>query len=168
LSQRGHDSFRLRSNFAFELYSGNNENYDEKYRHIPGPVTKELETLRYLRMGEMPFLDGERRKAIRFMVTHPRMELILFGDRFAAFWSGAPFAWHTFREADSWLVRALILCAVLSGIGALGGMVVLVWRRSAYTVPLAVCPVVVLHHAHVAEIPASGRSGCADADRNCV
>jgi hypothetical protein len=132
----------LRSNFAFELYIGNNENYDEKYRHMPGPITKDRETLRYLRMGEMPFLDEERRKATRFIETHPRMELVLFGDRFAAFWSGAPFAWETFLAADSWLVRGLILCAVLSGLGALGGIMVLLWKRSAYTFPLAVCPVV--------------------------
>jgi Dolichyl-phosphate-mannose-protein mannosyltransferase len=132
----------LRSNFAFELYIGNNENYDEKYRHMPGPITKDRETLRYLRMGEMPFLDEERRKATRFIETHPRMELVLFGDRFAAFWSGTPFAWETFLAADSWLLRGLILCAVLSGLGALGGTVVLLWKRSAYTFPLAVCPVV--------------------------
>jgi hypothetical protein len=132
----------LRSNFAFELYIGNNENYDEKYRHMPGLITKDRETLRYLRMGEMPFLDEESRKATRFIETHPRMELVLFGDRFAAFWSGTPFAWETFLAADSWLVRGLILCAVLSGLGALGGIVVLLWKRSAYTFPLAVCPVV--------------------------
>lgn len=132
----------LRSNFAFELYIGNNENYDEKYRHMPGPITKERETLRYLRMGEMPFLDEERQKAIHFIATHPRTELTLLGNRFAAFWGGAPFPWETFRSADSRLARALILCAVFSGMGGLGGIVVLLWRHSDEAAPLATYPLV--------------------------
>jgi hypothetical protein len=137
-----HRFIPLRSNFAFELYIGNNENYDEKYRHMPGPITKERETLRYFRMGEMAFLDEERHKAVRFIRTHPRMEMTLFADRFAAFWGGAPFPWKTFRTTDSWLVRVLILCAALSGVGALAGIVALLWRRSRYAFPLAVYPVV--------------------------
>lgn len=132
----------LRSNFGFELYIGNNENYDEKNRHLPGAITKDRETLRYLRMGEMPFLDEEGRKARNFILTHPRMEVILFADRFAAFWTGVPFALSTFFATDSWLVRSLILCATLSGIGALAGIIVLLGRRSPYAFPLGVYPAV--------------------------
>jgi hypothetical protein len=132
----------LRSNFALELYIGNNENYDDKHPHYPGPITKDREIVRYLHMGEIPFMDEEMRKAKDFIATHPRVELILFGDRFAAFWTGAVFAWDKFAQTDSWLVRTLILCAVLSGIGALAGIVVLVWRGSAYSFPIAVYPVV--------------------------
>lgn len=131
----------LRSNFGFELYIGNNENYDEKNRRFPGAITKERETVRYLHMGEMPFLDEEGRKAKNFIVTHPRMEAILFGDRFAAFWTGVPFALNTFLATDSRLVRGVILCATLSGVGALAGIAVLFWRRSAYAFPLAAYPI---------------------------
>jgi hypothetical protein len=130
----------LRSNFPLELYIGNNENYDDQHPHYPGPITKERETVRYLRMGEVPFMDEEMRKAKKFILTHPRKELILFGDRFAAFWTGVPFAIQTFLESDSWLVRVLILCATFFGIGALAGVVVLIWRRSVYAFPLAVYP----------------------------
>jgi Dolichyl-phosphate-mannose-protein mannosyltransferase len=132
----------LRSNFALELYIGNNENYDDKHPRYPGPITKDREIVRYLHMGEIPFMDEEMRKAKDFIVSHPRVELILFGDRFAAFWTGAAFAWDKFLQTDSWLVRALILCAVLSGLGALAGIVVLIWRRSNYAFPIAVYPVV--------------------------
>ncbi len=132
----------LRSNFPLELYIGNNENYDDQHPRFPGPITKERETLRYFRMGETAFMDEERRKAMSFIVSHPRADLILFGDRFAAFWTGLPNALQNFLATDSWLVRALMFCAVLSGMGALAGIAVLVRRRSEYTFPLAAYPVV--------------------------
>jgi ABC-type transport system involved in cytochrome c biogenesis permease component len=65
----------------------------------------------------------------------------LFGDRFAAFWTGLPNALDNFRQAD-WLVRTLIVCALLSGIGALAGIIVLVMKGSEYAFPIAVYPVV--------------------------
>jgi hypothetical protein len=78
---------------------------------------------------------------MKFILSHPRKEVILFGDRFIAFWVGVPNPIDAFMTADSLLPRALILCAVLSGLGALLGVVVLLLRRSPYTVPLAVYPV---------------------------
>ena len=131
----------LRSNFPLELYIGNNENYDDKHPHYPGVITKERETVRYFHMGEMPFMDEEMRKATSFIATHPRVELILFAKRFAAFWTGLPNAFESFREAD-WLVRTLMLCGIFSGIGALAGILVLIKRRSMFTFPLAAYPIV--------------------------
>jgi 4-amino-4-deoxy-L-arabinose transferase-like glycosyltransferase len=131
----------LRSNFPLELYIGNNENYDDKHPRYPGPITKERELFRYFRMGEMPFMDEEMRKAKTFIVAHPRVELILFADRFAAFWAGLPHPVDNFLATDSWLVRTLLICASVSGLGVLAGMVVLAWRRSRYTIPLAAFPV---------------------------
>jgi hypothetical protein len=132
----------LRSNFPLELYIGNNENYDDKHPRFPGPITKEREILRYFRMDETSFMDEERRKAMNFIVSHPRVEVILFAERFAAFWTGLPNALQNFLAADSWLVRALMLCAILPGMGALVGIAVLVRRRSDYAFPLATYPVV--------------------------
>jgi Dolichyl-phosphate-mannose-protein mannosyltransferase len=137
-----HRIIPLRSNFPLELYIGNNENYDDKHPRFPGPITKDRETVRYLRMGEISFMDEEMRKARNFIIAHPRVEIILFGDRFAAFWTGLPNALRNFLEMDSWLVRVLMLGAVVSGIGALAGIAVLVRRRSEYMFPLAAYPVV--------------------------
>ncbi len=132
----------LRSNFPLELYIGNNENYDDKHPRYPGPITKERETARYFRMGETPFMDEEMRKATKFIVTHPRVDVILFCKRVVAFWAGIANPVDNFLATDSWLVRALILCAGLSGLGALFGIAVLAWRRSAYALPLAVFPLI--------------------------
>ncbi len=132
----------LRSNFPLELYIGNNENYDDQHPRYPPAISKERETVRYFRMGETSFMDEEKRKALAFIVSHPRMDVILFGERFTAFWAGIANPLGTFLATDSLLIRGLILCAVLSGIGALSGIVVLVRRRSVYAFPLAIFPVV--------------------------
>jgi Dolichyl-phosphate-mannose-protein mannosyltransferase len=132
----------LRSNFPLELYIGNNENYDDKHARYPGPITKERETLRYFRLGETPFMDEEMRKAKKFIVTHPRVELILFGKRFVAFWTGIPNPIDQFLATDSWLARGLILCATFSGLGALLGIAVLIRRHSEYTFALAEFPLI--------------------------
>lgn len=132
----------LRSNFPLELYIGNNENYDDQHPHYPGMVTKDRETWRYLRMGETPFMDEEMRKAKKFIFAHPRVEVILFYERFVAFWGGIPNPIDKFFATDSWLVRTLILCATLSGLGAFLGIVTLLWRRSDYTFPLAIFPLI--------------------------
>jgi dolichyl-phosphate-mannose-protein mannosyltransferase len=132
----------LRSNFPLELYIGNNENYDDQHPRYPPPISKERETVRYFRMGETSFMDEEKRKAVAFIVSHPRMELVLFGDRLVAFWAGIANPASTFLATDSLLIRGLILCAALSGVGALCGIVVLIRRGSVYAFPLAAFPVV--------------------------
>jgi 4-amino-4-deoxy-L-arabinose transferase-like glycosyltransferase len=137
-----HRFIPLRSNFPFELYIGNNENYASDHPRYPPPITKERETVRYIHMGEIPFVDEEMRKAKLFIEEHPRRVLTLFGDRFAAFWTGAPFAVQNFLATDSRLVRTVLLCSTLSGLGALAGMVVLFWRRSPFAFPLAIYPLV--------------------------
>ena len=132
----------LRSNFPLELYIGNNENYDERHVRFPGPITKERELLRYFRMGEMPFMDEEMRKARNFIVAHPRMEAVLFAERFIAFWTGLPHPIDNFLNTDSLLVRGLMLCAAFSAFGALLGIIALVRRHSPYTIPLAAFPLI--------------------------
>jgi 4-amino-4-deoxy-L-arabinose transferase-like glycosyltransferase len=132
----------LRSNFPLELYIGNNENYGDKHPRWPPPITKERETVRYFHMGETAFMDEEMRKAKSFILSHPRVEMELFGYRFADFWAGVANPAHTFLTADSLLVQSLILCGALSGTAALCGIVVLFWRRSPLAIPVSVVPIV--------------------------
>jgi dolichyl-phosphate-mannose-protein mannosyltransferase len=136
-----HRFIPFRSNLAYELYIGNNENYDERRRGFP-PITQELETLRYLRMGETAFMEEEKRKALQFIGSHPRMELQLIAWRFVDFWIGVPDPWRTSTLTDSWLIRGILLGNLLSALGALAGIVVLFASRSWCAIPLAAFPVV--------------------------
>jgi len=137
-----HRFIPFRSNLSYELYIGNNENYDELRRGLPAVITQDLETLRYLRMGEIAFMDEEKRKALRFIESHPRVEMQLLAWRFVDFWMGVPDPWRTFVAADSWLVRVILVGDLLSSLGGLFGVIALLFRKSPYVVPFAAFPAV--------------------------
>lgn len=137
-----HRFIPFRSNLSYELYIGNNENYDQRRRSLPTMITQDMETRRYLRMGETAFMDEEKRKAFQFIRTHPVMEIHLIGWRFVDFWMGVADPWRTFSTADSWLIRVILLGNFLSALGILIGGVALFARRNRYAVPLIAFPVV--------------------------
>jgi len=126
----------MRSNFAFELYVGNNENYADENRFRPGAVTQDREILRYFRMGETAFMEEERRKALAFILAHPRTEIQLIGLRFVDFWMGTSTPQATFRQVDSLLLRCFLLCNYFAPIGALLGSIFLILRKNPFRFPL--------------------------------
>jgi hypothetical protein len=138
-----HELVPLRSNLGMELYVGNNENYDDVHpRVFPYLITKDRELYRYSKMGEMPFVHEEMRKAVNFIVSHPRVEVRLTAERAVAFWMGTPNPLADFHRADTFLLRAVSVCNLLAVLGTLGGIAVLYHRRSEFTFPLAVSPIV--------------------------
>lgn len=137
-----HKFIPLRSNFAFELYIGNNENYDDQHRFRPGAITQDREILRYLHMGETAFMEEEKRKAYAFISSHPRIELWLISQRFVDFWTGTATPLAAFRQADSWWLRLILLCNDAAPLGALLGIVVLLARKNTYAFPVIAFPVI--------------------------
>jgi hypothetical protein len=137
-----HKFVPLRSNFAFELYIGNNENYDEQHRFRPGAITHEREILRYLRMGEIAFMEEEQKKAVAFIKAHPHIELWLISQRFVDFWMGTATPLSALRRADSLWLRSILLCNDAAPFGALLGIVVLLARKNPYSFPVAASPIV--------------------------
>jgi hypothetical protein len=137
-----HKFVPLRSNFPLELYIGNNNNYATHQFVWPPKITKERETLLYFRIGETAFMEEEERKAMEFIRSHPGIAAELLRERFVAFWAGIAGPVQVFKTTDSLLIRALIVCNTLAGMGALAGILVLAARRSLYSFPLAAYPVV--------------------------
>jgi hypothetical protein len=137
-----HKFVPLRSNFPLELYIGNNNNYATRQFVWPPKITKERETLLYFRIGETAFMEEEERKALEFIRSHPGIAAELLGERFVAFWAGIAGPVQVFKTTDSLLIRVLIVCNTLAGMGALAGTLVLAARRSLYAFPLAAYPVV--------------------------
>jgi hypothetical protein len=137
-----HRCIPLRSGLPFELYIGNNENYDERRSGRLPAITFEREVLRYLKMGEMPFMDEEKRKAFAFIAAHPRVELTLLTKRFVAFWIGTAQPIQAFRDNDSLLLRAILIGNFLTALGAACGMAILFIRKSPCVFPLAAFPVI--------------------------
>jgi len=137
-----HRFIPLRSNFAFELYIGNNENYDEQHRFRPGAITQDREILRYLHMGETAFMEEEKRKAIAFIVAHPRIELWLVSQRFADFWLGTASPLAAFRQADSPWLYFILAFNVVAPLCAFLGILVLLATKNSYALPVVTFPVV--------------------------
>jgi 4-amino-4-deoxy-L-arabinose transferase-like glycosyltransferase len=136
-----HKFIPLRSNFAFELYIGNNENYDDQHRSRPGAITQDREILRYLHMGETAFMDEEGRKALAFIEAHPRIEVWLIAQRFVDFWTGTATPLAAFRQADSLAVRGILLCNDLAPLLALLGIIVLLATKNVHAVPVVSVPI---------------------------
>src|SRR5579859_1230569 len=137
-----HSLIPIRSNFAFELYVGNNENYDEQHRFRPGAITQDREILRYFRLGESAFMEEEKKKALAFLVAHPRIALWLVSERMVDFWMGTATPLATFRQAELLWLRMILLCNFAAPLGALVGAVVLLLRKNEYAVPVISVPVV--------------------------
>ncbi|HUC54143.1 MAG TPA: hypothetical protein VMR90_08865 [Candidatus Cybelea sp.] len=137
-----HKFVPLRSNFPLELYIGNNNNYAGRQFVWPPKITKEREILRYFRMGETPFMEEEKQKAMEFIRSHPGIAMELIGEKFVAFWTGVPEPLQILKTTDSLLIQVLIVCNTLAAVGALTGIVVLIGKRSVYAFPSAVFPLV--------------------------
>jgi hypothetical protein len=138
-----HEFVPLRSDLGLELYVGNNENYDDVHpRVFPYLITKDRELYRFSQMGEMPFVHEEMRKALNFIVGHPRVEVRLTAERAISFWMGTPTPLRDFHRADTFLLQMVSVCNLLAVLGTLGGIAVLYYRRNEFTFPLAISPIV--------------------------
>jgi 4-amino-4-deoxy-L-arabinose transferase-like glycosyltransferase len=135
-----HRFIPFRSGFAFELYIGNNENYSLPYVWPPR-ISYERELLRYLRMGEIPFMDEEKQKALSFIHAHPNLFLQLSAHRFVEFWTGTSEPINAWRTYPSFLDRLFLLLNLLLPLAALAGAIRLLISRSSYALPLLALPV---------------------------
>jgi hypothetical protein len=138
-----HEFVPLRSDLGMEPYVGNNENYDDVHPRVyPYLITKDRELYRFSQMGEMPFVHEEMRKAVNFIVSHPRVEVRLTTERAVSFWMGTPTPLRDFHRADTFLLQMVSICSLLAVLGTPAGFAVLYHRRSRFTWLLAVCPIV--------------------------
>jgi 4-amino-4-deoxy-L-arabinose transferase-like glycosyltransferase len=137
-----HRFIPLRSNLPFELWLGNNEQFDEQSQLVPAADPERFEIRSYIRMGETAFMQDKWEKATAFIRTHPKLEMILYGWRFVATWTGLEKPIEGFRDAESTLVRLVVVTNTLAAIGGLCGIVVLFVKRDPYAFPFAAGPIV--------------------------
>jgi 4-amino-4-deoxy-L-arabinose transferase-like glycosyltransferase len=137
-----HRFIPLRSNFPFELWLGNNEQFDEQSQVVPPSDPERTEIRNYVHMGETAFMHDKWEKATAFMRTHPRLEITLFTRRFVATWTGVENPIESFRDTDSPLVRLVIISNAFAALGALCGILALLRSRNVYAFPLAAVPIV--------------------------
>jgi 4-amino-4-deoxy-L-arabinose transferase-like glycosyltransferase len=145
-----HRFIPLRSNFAFEFWSGNNEIFDQQSRAV-NRITRFEQAHLYARLGENAFFDDKWRRAKAFVRANPRLYAELCRRRVVATWLGTESPWRDFRETDSSLARVLIFCNALALLGMLGGLLRLFLQHSPHLFPVASFPLVfplVFYFAH--------------------
>lgn len=136
-----HRLIPLRSNFAFEFWSGNNEIFDPN-SHAVNRVTRYEQTHLYAAMGESAFFDDKWQKASHFVRANPALYLQLCGRRIISTWLGSESPWQDFRQTDSFLVRFLLAWNALTLFAMLVGLARLLRQHSPYLFPLACFPLI--------------------------
>jgi hypothetical protein len=136
-----HRLIPLRSNFAFEFWSGNNEIFDSNSRAV-NVITRYEQAHLYSAMGENAFFDDKWQRASSFVRSNPALYLQLCGRRFIATWFGAESPWQDFLRTDSLLARFLLTWNALALPLMLLGLIRLFLLRSPYFLPLASLPLI--------------------------
>jgi hypothetical protein len=137
-----HRLIPLRSNFSFELWSGNNNIFDPHTGNAMTRITVYGEARQYTQLGETAYMQDKWRKATLFIRTHPQLELKLMLARIISTWLGTQHPVTDFMVTDSWLVRVVFLTNALLLLGTIGGTFFLYRRRHPLAFPLAVAPII--------------------------
>ena len=131
----------LRANFAYELWSGNNEIFDPASRAV-NRITRFEQARLYARLGETAFLHEKWQAATTFIRSHPSLYARLCARRFVATWFGTDSPWFDFLHADSSLARFLLLWNAFSLVAILAGVFRLYRSRSPFFFPVAIFPLI--------------------------
>jgi hypothetical protein len=131
----------LRSNFAYEFWSGNNEIFDPYSREV-NRITRYEQTRLYARLGETDFLAEKWQSAKQFVRTHPSLYAQLCARRIVATWLGTESPWQDFLHADSGLARFLLLWSLISFLALLVGFIRLYRSDRTYFFPVAAFPLI--------------------------
>jgi len=138
-----HAFIPLRSVMGLQLWMGNNEQTQGRWAGALHPIDNSADRERYLKMGEVAYMEQKKREALRFMLADPWRESGLIGNRCVVFWSGgSQHPVEDFWKSHSLQFRGLLLFNVLAAIGALIGIVALMRERSQYAFPAAIFPIV--------------------------
>lgn len=132
-----HRFIPLRSNFPLDLWMGNNRVFDEN-APINARVTRYGEARLYGELGEAAFMREKWQLATEFIRTHKRLELRLSWWRVLSFWFGSFRPVQDFENADSAWIKAIFLVNFWTALGSAIGVLILLFRRSSYAVPLGV------------------------------
>jgi hypothetical protein len=138
-----HSFVPLRSVIGLQLWVGNNPQAKVVWRGEQHPIYDSKERDRYIRMGEIAYMEEKRQNAIRYILTHPGREAELMAGRFVSLWAGgATSPVKDFIANRSLWFRYVLVFNILSACGALLGIVALIRMGSPFAFPTAVFPLV--------------------------
>ncbi len=134
----------FRSVLGLQLWLGNNPNAQETWMGQLHPIFDSAERARYIKLGEIDYMQQKQGEAIEYMLSHPQREAVLIWSRIVATWSGGtPHPVADFIHTPSLWFRGVLLFNLLIAAGAAAGLFTLYKRRSEYTFAVGVAPIVI-------------------------
>jgi hypothetical protein len=138
-----HSFIPLRSVLGLQLWMGNSEYAQDIWLGTYHPIFNAAERARYIRMGEIPYMQEKQQMAVRYMFFNPQREAHLIWHRFLALWAGGtPYPVADFLRVPGIWFRYVLSFNLLAAIGALCGIIALFRRGNEYAFPIALFPVV--------------------------
>lgn len=140
-----HGQVFFRSNFGLELWLGNNPDVPDSSTWWLHPSDNAQEHEKYMRMGEIPYMQEKQRLAVQFMKSHPADAARFMYHRMMDTWTGNKDAFSDIWATGNFLLRAnLILNYSLPLFMLLG----LLWaRRKSHLLTLPLLNVLALFPA---------------------
>lgn len=136
-----HKFIPVRSNFAFELWTGNNNIFDPHTGTAMSRISKYGEVRQFTQLGEIAFMEDKWRKATLFMRAHPQLVVKLELARIVTTWMGTQHVVADFMHTDFWLDRLVFVVNAIVLVGTIAGIILLYRRRDPYAFPLAAAPI---------------------------
>lgn len=145
-----HRFIPLRSVLGLQLWVGNSEHAPDRRPGEIHPLSNTAEREKYRTMGELPYMQDKEHEALRFIVTHPRLEAAFTWDRFVETWTGGtPHPLADFIHIRSLEFRGILLFNLLVTVGAAWGIVILLRNRSRYALPVIAYPLLLPLPAYI-------------------
>jgi len=147
-----HHFIPLRSPLGLQLWLGNNDQVRDDFSGWLHPIDNIAERAKYVRMGEVAYMNEKQREAIHWMISHPGRVAVLFKDRLIATWAGTPHPLRDFARAPL-LIRIVFVSNWLATAAMLLGIAVfyLDARLRIYAVPVTAFPIVYPFAAYLSQ-----------------
>jgi len=132
-----HKFIPFRSNFALELWLGNNPGVPDSWSPWLHPNDDPAEAAKYARMTEIPYMQEKQQEAMRFIRTHPLDVLNFTLHRFANNWLGMDQSPASIWSRVSLQVKLIVLGNCLFPLLALLGALFAYREQNEAALPLA-------------------------------
>lgn len=117
----------IRDNFALELRLGNYPSSNGMGWLGRHPTWNKWQLEKYVEMGELAYLDANRREALEFIRSQPMAFLVLCGKRFLGFWDGTPLIYHAKEPWKPWMIILTSVLALYGLVAAIGHKIHASW-----------------------------------------
>lgn len=127
----------LRSNFALELWLGNNPQVGELWAPWLHPANDRGERARFQQLGEVAYMKEKQRAALRFIATDPADALEFTYRRFMTNWTGGDNYLNDFQKDLPFKLRVYMLLNCSFSLLSFVGVWVLYRKNPVAAIPFA-------------------------------